>query len=542
MAKCTMSFALQLLASILACCSFEKSGLGQDALTIRDTPTNQATSETITNSIGMKLIPIAAGRFTMGSPASERGSQEDELLHKVELTRSFHMGKTEVTEHQWAMVMEEPFRTEMVEVRDPDTKRLIKKEERQVKNPKLDSQLPITDISWSQAVEFCKRLGQLPEEKKEGRHYRLPTEAEWEYACRAGTSTAYSFGDDPSTLDSYAWHKGNSNKLMPVALKKPNAWRLFDMHGNAAEWCFDYYGDYAESLVLDPLGANSSQNLTYAVRSGSIKSRVIEVRSSSREKSLEKGPLIGFRLVLTSDGDTHAYTTNSIGQHLVKIHKGSFEMGSDAGSSERPVHTVELTKDFLISSTEVTQGQWTLVMGTEPWKEYNVARGEDYAACGISWFDAQDFCRRLSSQKDEQDNGRVYRLPTEAEWEFACRAGSKSDFFFGDLKDLEKIQIFAWFRDSNMQIPGPHRVSQKDPNSWGLYDMHGNVAEWCSDFYGSYSGGGFRNPSGPPEGEYRVFRGGSWNNLASNSRSADRYRALPHERNDRQGFRVVVEQ
>ncbi|MFM8324114.1 MAG: formylglycine-generating enzyme family protein, partial [Pirellulaceae bacterium] len=229
----------------------------------------------ITNSIGMKLVRIPAGRFSMGSPASEPGSEEHEVLHKVELTQDYFMGVTEVTEQQWATVMLPAFTTQTVEKRDPETKRLIKREEVQVREPKLDSQLPMTGISWLEAMEFCRRLGELPEEKKEGRRYRLPTEAEWERACRADTSSAYSFGDDRSKLKEFAWYGGQEAK--PVGQLKPNAWGLFDMHGNAAEWCYDFFGAYAEGLIENPSGPERLLSVQFeiqrVIRGGSMESK-----------------------------------------------------------------------------------------------------------------------------------------------------------------------------------------------------------------------------------------------------------------------------
>lgn len=265
----------------------------------------------ITNSIGMKLVQIPAGRFSMGSPTSEVGSRDDETLHKVELTQAFYMGATEVTEHQWAMVMEPAFTTELVDEKDPVSGRFIRKMEKQIPNPKLKRQLPITDISWEQAVEFCERLGQLPEEKKEGRQYRLPTEAEWEYACRSGSSTSYTFGDKTAELKQYGWYRDTSawtydpenfpqwmGRIQKVGQLRANLWGLYDMHGNVAEWCNDWYDKYEEGFVSDPRGPSSPQR-DRVIRGGHIKHEAGECRSATRysEHPDVKDRLIGFRVV-----------------------------------------------------------------------------------------------------------------------------------------------------------------------------------------------------------------------------------------------------
>jgi formylglycine-generating enzyme required for sulfatase activity len=131
--------------------------------------------------------------------------------------------------------------------RDPQTRKVVKEVD--------SSNHPVEQVSWEDAVEFCQRLSEMPEEKKAGRVYRLPTEAEWEYACRAGTKTVYSFGDDPKSLGDYAWFCSNSvKKTRLVGQKKPNAWGLYDTHGNVWEWCSDWYGDYPKGAVADAVG------------------------------------------------------------------------------------------------------------------------------------------------------------------------------------------------------------------------------------------------------------------------------------------------
>jgi formylglycine-generating enzyme required for sulfatase activity len=187
-----------------------------------------------TNSIGMKLRLIPAGEFMMGSPTTESDRIDTETQHRVSITKPFYLGVTEVTQEQYQKVMG--------------------KNPSQFKRP----QNPVEKVSWAEAVEFCGKLSAMPAEKTSGYVYRLPTEAEWEYACRSGTTTAYGFGDDASRLGDYGWFEGNSDSSThPVGEKKPNAWGLYDMHGNVWEWCQDWYGDYPSGSATDPTGATS---------------------------------------------------------------------------------------------------------------------------------------------------------------------------------------------------------------------------------------------------------------------------------------------
>ena len=153
-------------------------------------------------------------------------------------------------------------------------------------------------------------------------------------------------------------------------------------------------------------------------------------------------------------------------------------------------------QNYSIGETTVTQKQWREVMGTEPWsrKKY-VMEGDDYPAVYVSWDDATAFCKKLSAMEC-----MTYRLPTEAEWEYACRGGSSTDYHFGN--DSAELGRYAWFYENTKSERYPHRVAQKEPNKFGLYDMHGNVSEWCSDFY-------------DVELLTRVMRGGSWNDYSN---------------------------
>jgi formylglycine-generating enzyme required for sulfatase activity len=207
------------------------SSESQSTLQLRDLPK-------ITNSIGMKLVLIPKGTFTMGSPIEEKGRFGHEEQHEVTISQDYYLGVTEVTQAQYEKMMgKNPSYFQGAKVGNANTA------------------LPVENVSWDDAVEFCKKLSDLPEEKKAGRVYRLPTEAEWEYACRSGSKSAYSFGESSKSLGDYAWFDENSNgQTHPVGQKKPNAWGLYDMLGNVWEWCSDWYGEYPKGAVSDPTG------------------------------------------------------------------------------------------------------------------------------------------------------------------------------------------------------------------------------------------------------------------------------------------------
>jgi formylglycine-generating enzyme required for sulfatase activity len=164
-------------------------------------------------------------------------------------------------------------------------------------------QIPVVQVSWDEAVEFCRKLSSLPEEKSAGREYRLPTEAEWEYACRAGSTTEYSFSDGDSRLDEYAWFTKNSNKTThPVGQKCPNGWGLYDMHGNVWEWCEDWHGDYRRGSVTDPVGPSLASDRVY--RGGGWNSSARGCRSAFRRSYTpdNRYGYLGFRVVLIPSG------------------------------------------------------------------------------------------------------------------------------------------------------------------------------------------------------------------------------------------------
>jgi formylglycine-generating enzyme required for sulfatase activity len=251
---------------------------------------------------------------------------------------------------------------------------------------------------------------------------------------------------------------------------------------------------------------------------------------------------------VTSFAGTHAGQVRDInGLALVWIPPGEFTMGSpkdekQRGDDENQVE-VTITKGFWLGQQEVTQAEWKRVMQTTPWigKE-RVKQGDNYPAMNLSWVDAMKFCEKLT--EEELSAGRLpsgwhYTLPTEAQWEFACRAGTRSRFSFGDNEgDLPE---YAWFYKNTYEADGKYAqlVSQKKPNPWGLYDMHGNGSEWCRDWYAKKLAGG-ADPQGPSTGSYRVYRGGNCFNSAEGCRSAHRSTYRPVLRFGSLGIRVAV--
>ena len=492
--------------------------------------------EDFTNAIGIQFKLLPAGEFMMGSPNDDPDKDSDETpQHRVQITKPFYLGIYEVTQQQYEKVMG--------------------------KNPsefKGPSQ-PVEKISWEDATEFCRKLSEM-----DGKNdYRLPTEAEWEYACRAGTSTRYSCGDklDPA----FAWFSDNSDRQThPVGEKRPNDWGLYDMHGNVWEWCQDRYADayYKSSPPDDPAGPSTDSLRVF--RGGGWNDGAGGCRSAIRGwfRPGPRGGILGFRVALVPVesaappedtmpppepetepplasaipepvADLPEERTNAIGMKFKLIPAGEFMMGSpdsdpDKEDDETPQHRVRITKPFYLGVYEVTQEQYEKVMGETPSR----FEGPSNPVEQVSWEDAAEFCGKLS----EVDADCDYRLPTEAEWEYACRAGTTTRFSCGNGLGPEH----AWSLKNSAQQT--HPVGETRPNAWGLYDMHGNVWEWCQfrydgDFYGRSP---LDDPQGPMIGSRRVTRGGGYDNSARNCRAANRGRPRPTWKCHDLGFRVVL--
>jgi formylglycine-generating enzyme required for sulfatase activity len=529
----------------------------------------------------------------MGSPPGERERYDNEHQKPVSLSRGFWMGKFEVTQDQYEKVMGQ--------------------------NPsffKDKPNNPVEQVSWPDAVWFCKRFTE--QERRAGRlpagwEYRLPTEAQWEYACRAGTTTATAFGNSLSSRQAnfdgkYPYNGAEKGPYLErteaVGRYPANAWSLHDMHDNVWEWCRDGYRDKlpggADPFVA-PEGAASR-----VLRGGSWGSHGRGCRSAVRGGSTPEGRdrSGGFRVAAVQSEQTEpgpagnapkTITSPTTGIQLVRIEPGAFEMGSpdsdkDAEADEKPRHRVQISRRFYLGATEVTVGQFRRFVEatnyrTEPerdglgglgWDEHTQKVGgrnpryswrftgweqsDEHPVVNVTWNDAVAFCDWLSRQE-----GQTYRLPTEAEWEYACRAGTTTRYVSGD--GPEGLDAYAWSADNSGRDRWdsgkfwdlvkkdwsrydqelvrhrcrPHPVAQKRANAWGLFDMHGSAWEWCSDAYDadSYKRPQPVDPPGASEGSGRVLRGGSWVNDPRYCRSADRDGIPPGHRSTSLSFRVV---
>jgi formylglycine-generating enzyme required for sulfatase activity len=263
--------------------------------------------------------------------------------------------------------------------------------------------------------------------------------------------------------------------------------------------------------------------------------------------------------ILEDKSELKPEITNPFGMKLVLLPAGSFEMGSpdeETGreDDEGPAATVTLSKPFYMSTTEITRNQFLRV--TERSHSRNKARNttttpED----SLSWDEAVDFCKILNKKDVDHRRGWEYRLPTEAEWEYACRAGSQKPFPFGDRFVQLKQVICKLLPDDPYADPDesrreieqnnvlvPYPAGSTEPNAFGLYDMNGNMWEWCQDYYAPYPAGPRSDPTGPATGDWRVLRGGAWNEESIRCRSAARRGIDPQTREKGIGFRVVFAQ
>ncbi|MBR5160343.1 MAG: SUMF1/EgtB/PvdO family nonheme iron enzyme [Thermoguttaceae bacterium] len=501
------------------------------------------------------------GTFMMGSPESEKDRYDNEKQHQVTLTKGFWMLETEVTVGMFkAFVIDSGYQSERWE----PFGWIGNIGEQNSKDPvpfvgiSDNVNDPITLVSWDDSMAFCKWLS-----KKIGQDITLPTEAQWEYACRAGTTGAYA-----GNLDEMAWYNTlNTSFFSCVGAKKHNAWGLYDMHGNVDEWCQDWLADYPSRSVTDPVGPSKGSSRVF--RGGSYTATREECRSAYRgsfSPETQGGNTVGFRCVIVNlhpstvlveaptgtpkAGDRMVYKVDGMEYAFRYCSPGTFTMGSptrELGREDDEMqYEVTLTKGFWMMETEVTVGMFKAFVndtgyesrGDTPfgwagssweqnsrhsWRNPGFNQDDSHPVTCVSWDDAMAFCKWLSNRI-----GQEITLPTEAQWEYACRART-TGAYAGNLDEM------AWYNGKS----GTHQIKSKTPNNWGIYDMHGNVWEWCQDRYSEYPDESVADPIAPSYTFFNVIRGGSWGSSAKNCRSAIRHCNAPVSRSYDLGFRCV---
>jgi formylglycine-generating enzyme required for sulfatase activity/Leucine-rich repeat (LRR) protein len=485
----------------------------------------------MTNSIGMKLRLIPPGEFMMGTdpetikaahlkhtneqavlPRLEEAIGRESPRHKVTITTPWFTGSAAVTRGQFrAFAKATGYRTEVEQglvqgyglestpsgVRGVWDAKYTWEADYGTDPPPSDDQ-PVGNITWNDAKAFCAWLSNV-----EGRKYDLPTEAQWEYACRAGSDTFWSWGSEAALdrLPEYANLDSNSINGPEVAgRRKPNAFGLFNMQGCVGEWCQDYYSPFQTEAVVDPRGPAVGPDRIERGSTFDCGDPWLIRPALRRAKPLRyAAAYTGFRVVcdaapvVAKQEPLSPTFTNSLGMEFVLVPKGKSWLGG--GKDKLGDQEVEIPADFYLGKYEVTQEEWETVMGENPSWFSRTGKGKDavekiseadlarFPVEMVSWDQCQIFAAKLNER--EKETGWVYRLPTAMEWEYACRGGPLADqeesafFYYLDQPTNELLPDMA-----NVKESGKNRtcaVGSYQPNRLGLCDLHGNLSEFCLD-------------------------------------------------------------
>ena len=479
---------------------------------------------------GAEMALIPAGFFEMGS---DNGRDNEKPVHMVEL-EAFYMDVNEVTVGQFKRFAEESGyaydRWNSVAKYSPTDEH------------------PMVEVTWNDATAYAQWADK-----------RLPTEAEWEYVARGGLSgKRYPWGDDKSVARDHANYLGTGGKdqwggppnggTAPVGSFDSNGYGLYDMTGNVWEWCADWYGEnYYTSPLKNPKGPDTGQYRVLRGGAWSFNTSYLRAAYRTYSSPSDRSSSTGFRCMsgapLSLAGNQRVIEWEKDEAEMVLIPAGSFEMGDhlDNRPDALPVHTVEL-EAFYMDVNEVTVGQFKRFAG-ESGYAYNrwnsVAKyspTDEHPMIYVSWDDATAYAQWASK-----------RLPTEAEWEYVARGGLTGKRYpWGDDESVARNHANysgTGGKDQWEGFPngGTAPVGSFDYNGYGLYDMAGNVREWCADRYDAnyYTNSPLNNPKGPTTGQSRVLRGGTWFFDAGILRAAYRTYSSPGERNSSTGFRCV---
>jgi len=545
----------------------------------------------------IESVWVPAGSFTMGSDDLE--DWDARPTHQVTLTKGFWMGKYQVTQEQYEAVMGYNPSLNTTDNGNPPAP------------GETDNRRPVENVNWYEAILFCNKLsikeGLSPAYSKNGSTnpddwgpvadwiydstwdeiqivegsagYRLPTEAQWEYAAKGAKNTEpYFIFSGSDNADEVAWYGYNSGSnghdgTREVGKKQANELGIYDMSGNVWEWCWNWWEPYTSDEKIDPVGplGNPSSTSRY-FRGGSWLDLIGSVRSAGRggNDPGHQHSSLGFRVI-------RPYMIE-----MVWVPAGSFTMGSNDPNdyNAQPAHQVNLTKGFWMGKYQVTQEQYEDVMGHNP-SYFTTANGQPPASGEndrrrpveqVSWYDVILFCNKLSIMEglspayringstNPNDWGNVpdwymdsvwdavqivegsmgYRLPTEAQWEYAAK-GAKSTGPYFIYSGSNYADDVAWYWENS---GGQTReVGKKAPNELGIYDMSGNVWEWCWNWWEEYTSSAKTDPMGPLDASswsFRVLRGGGWGYSVEDARSAIRGGWYgPNDRYFSIGFRVL---
>ena len=498
---------------------------------------------TLANGVKLEMVKVEPGTFTMSKRDGENATGEVE--HRKTLTKPFYIGKFEVTQAQYEVVMgNNPSRFK-------------------------GANRPVEQVSWHEAMNFCEKMNQyLPSAMREKWKFTLPTETQWEFAARGGNrSRGYKYSGSDN-LDEVGWDSSNPGTTHEVGGKAPNELGLYDMSGNVYEWCLDNSQSKSNNTRAEFDRSYSDSDDSYRVRRGGGYSGSAEFCRSAHRKNNGPGDRyndLGFRLALVpvtpivAPKSPAASATvpvaptqfakidcNGVPLEMVKVEPGTFTMSKRDGDNygKEVEHQKTLTKPFYIGKYEVTQEQWYALMKSTIRNQRDKANtswplkgeGNKYPVYYVSWKEAMSFCEKMNQYAPR---GWKFTLPTETQWVFAACGGNRSRGY--KYSGSDNPNEVGW--DISNSGGTTHEVGGKAPNELGLYDMSGNVWEWCLDNWESRTNNTsaeFDRSYSDSDGSIRVGRGGSCGEFAFGCRSANRYSCSPGDRFRNLGFRLAL--